>query len=188
MKRIFLTEEQLKTIIAESVEEDLANARKETNTHPTEGQKEAGNYKMGRFKFMGYEIAIENPKGSIRSGKDKNGKQWSIKMKHDYGYFTHTKAIDGDAVDVFIGDNLNSPNVFAIDQKIGGKFDETKIMLGFNTEEEARQGYLSNYEKGWKGLWKITKVSHETFKKWLYDGYKQRKPFAEYIEIKKATE
>ena len=186
-RRIFLNEDQICFIISENLQQELAQARQETNTNPTDAQKEAGNYKMGRITIMGYKIAIENPKGSIRRGKDRNGKEWQIKMQNDYGYFTHTKAIDGDAVDVFIGPHLESPNIFAIDQKIGGKFDETKIMLGFNTEEEARNGYLSNYEKGWKGLWKITKVGHETFKKWLYDGYKQRKPFYDYNEIKKAT-
>ena len=29
-------------------------------------------------------------------------------MKHDYGYFTRTLGYDGDAIDVFIGNNLKS--------------------------------------------------------------------------------
>lgn len=183
-RKIFLTESQVKYILSENLQQDLQAAREETNTNPTDAQKEAGNYKMGRINIMGYKIAIENPKGSIRRGKDKNGKEWQIKMNNDYGYFTHTKAIDGDAVDVFIGSKLDSPNIFAIDQRIGGKFDETKVMLGFETAEEAKAAYLSNYKKGWNGFWKITKVNHDTFKKWLYDGYKQRKPFYDYNEIK----
>lgn len=32
--------------------------------------KEAGNYKMGHVKIDGYDVTIENPKGSTRSGKD----------------------------------------------------------------------------------------------------------------------
>ncbi len=33
-----------------------------------------------------------------------------------------------------------------------GDFDEHKVLLGFNSLEEAKQGYLSNYESGWKGM------------------------------------
>lgn len=179
-KKIYLTESQLSYI-----KKELEKARKETNTNPTEGQKEAGNYKMGRVNIYGFEIAIENPKGSYRKGKDKNGKAWKCLMHNDYGYFTHTKAVDGDAVDVFLGKDLDCKTIFAIDQVINGKFDETKIMFGFKTEEEAKKAYLSNYNKGWKGLGKVTEVSIDDFKEWLYDGHKQRKPFSEYNEIKK---
>ena len=179
-KKIYLTESQLSYI-----KKELENARKETNTSPTEAQKSAGNYKMGRVNIFGFDIAIENPKGSYRRGKDKSGKSWEVLMKNDYGYFTHTKAIDGDAVDVFLGKDLDCKTIFAIDQKIDGKFDETKVMFGFKTEDEAKKAYLSNYNKGWKGFWRITEVSIDDFKDWLYDGYKQRKPFSEYNEIKK---
>jgi len=176
---IFLTENQILNI-----KKQLKQARKETNTNATQKQKEAGNYAKGRINILGYDIALENPKGSYRQGVDKNGNEWKTLMKNDYGYFSHTLAVDGDAVDVFIGKNFKNTNIFAIDQKIGGKFDETKVMLGFKTAEDAKNAYLSNYQKGWKGFWKITEVDHETFKKWLYDGYKQRKPFSEYVEIK----
>ena len=203
-KRIFLTEKQI-----EAIKEQLASnenkqkhvfftenqvselqqkkqkAREETDKNPTEGQKEAGNYKMGRVNVFGFNIAIENPKGSYRKGKDRTGKEWKTLMHNDYGYFTHTLAIDGDAVDVFLGDDLNCKTIFAIDQKINGKFDETKVMLGFKSSEDAKKAYLSNYEKDWKGFWKITEVDIDVFKKWLYDGYQQRKPFFEYADIKK---
>ena len=179
-RRIYLTENQVSEI-----QQKLQQARSETNTNPTEGQKHAGNYKMGRVNILGYDIAIENPKGTYRSGKDKNGKEWKILMQNDYGYFTHTLGQDGDAIDVFIGSNFQTNSIFAIDQRIDGKFDETKIMLGFKTEQQAKEAYLANYEKDWKGFWKITEVSHEVFQNWLYDGYKQRKPFFKYAEIKK---
>ena len=179
-KQIYFTENQ----VAE-IKRKLQQAREETNTNPTDGQKEAGNYRMGRVRIHGLDIAIENPKGSYRLGKDKNGKSWKCLMHNDYGYFSHTLGKDGDAVDVFIGNNLDSKSIFAIDQKIGSKFDETKVMLGFNSEEEAKNAYLSNYEKDWKGFWKITEVTIDDFKKWLYNGFRQRKPFSEYQEIKK---
>lgn len=170
----------------EAIEEKIASERKKVDTDPTEGQKEAGNYKHGHISINGFKISIENPKGSYRKGKDRNGKEWKTLMKNDYGYFLSTLGKDGDAIDVFIGDNFDSKKIFAVDQKVGGKFDETKVMFCFNDKEQAKKAYLSNYEKDWKGFWKITEVDINTFKKWLYDGYRQRKPFFDYVEIQKS--
>lgn len=50
------------------------------NTNPTEAQKEAGNYKKGHIKLDGYDVTIENPKGSVRSGKDSDGEEWHTTM------------------------------------------------------------------------------------------------------------
>lgn len=179
-KRIFFTENQVSEI-----QQKLQKAREDTDKHPTEKQKQAGNYKLGRVRVLGYDIAIENPRGAIRSGEDKHGNKWQVKMKNDYGYFTHTLGYDGDAVDVFLGDNFDTYSIFAVDQKIDGKFDETKIMLGFKNEQDAKDAYISNYNPGWNGFWKITEVPHTVFQKWLYDGYQQKKPFFQYAEIKK---
>ena len=166
------------------METELANRlqseREKVNTYPTELQKKAGNYKMGHIRVQGMDISIENPKGSYRRGKSKNGKEWSIKMNNDYGYFTRSVGKDGDAVDVFLGPNLSSDKVFPIDQYYNGEFDETKVMLGFDSKEEAKSAYLSNYEKNWKGFKYITEVDIDTFKGWLYNGRRQRKPFALY--------
>lgn len=176
---------KFKESIIEGLKSELVKARKEVNTNPSEAQIKAENYKMGHIKIMGFDITIENPKNSYRQGVDPNGKKWKTKMYYDYGYFKHTLGKDGDAIDVFIGDNLKSDKIFVIDQFLHGKFDESKVMLGFNTEKQAKEGYLKNYEKDWKGLKKITEVPIDVFKEWLYDGYKQRKPFYQYKEIKK---
>jgi hypothetical protein len=170
----------LEKIIAECLHTSLELARIETDTNPTDAQKEAGNYKKGHVNIHGFRITIENPKGSYRKGKDEKGKEWKTLMHNDYGYFTRTLGKDGDAVDVFIGPNIDSDKIFPIDQYIGGKFDETKVMLGFDSKEEAKKAYLSNYEKDWKGFKYITEVDTDTFKEWLYNGRRQRKPFAKY--------
>ncbi|KAA6341290.1 hypothetical protein EZS27_010877, partial [termite gut metagenome] len=65
----------------------IQKAEQETDTSPTDKQTEAGNYKKGHISVLGFDIAIENPKGSVRSGTDKNGTKWSITMKNSYGYF-----------------------------------------------------------------------------------------------------
>lgn len=173
-------------LIIESLEERLSDERSKVNTDPTEGQKKAGNYQMGHLTIHGLKISIENPKGSYRKGKDKDGKEWKTLMHNDYGYFNRTLGKDGDAVDVFIGPNLDSDKVYPIDQFIDGKFDETKVMLGFDSKEEAKQAYLSNYDKNWKGFKYITEVDFNKFKNWLYDGHRQRIPFAKYSWLNEA--
>ena len=167
-------------------EADIAEAVKDIDVEPTEAQKKAGNYKKGHVKIHGFDITIENPKGAIRRGVDDNGKAWSTEMKNHYGYFKNTEGKDGDHIDVFIGDNPNSKKIFVVDQ-VNPKtkeFDESKVMLGFDTEDEAKKAYLSNYSKDWKGFKDITYVDIDTFKEWLYDGAKQRKPFGEYSNIR----
>ena len=179
-RNFYLTEQQV-----EVIKRRLESVRADVNTEPTEGQKKAGNYKMAHITIQGFEITIENPKGSYRKGRDRGGKQWKCLMKNDYGYFRHTLGKDGDAIDVFIGPHLESEKIYCVDQNIDGKFDETKVMLGFNTEDEAKTAYLANYSKDWKGFGHITEVDREKFKKWLYDGYRQRKPFYKYADVKR---
>ena len=161
----------------------LINARSDVDRNPTEKQKEAGNYKKGHVNIHGFNITIENPKGSYRKGKDKDGKEWKTLMHNDYGYFTRTLGKDGDAIDVFIGPNLNSTKIYPVDQYVDGEFDETKIMLGFDSKEQAKSAYLSNYEKDWKGFKYISEIGIDEFKKWLYDGMRQKKAFALYKSL-----
>ena len=166
-----------------NISKNLTDARKQVCLTPTEGQIHAGNYAKGHVKILGFNITIENPKGSYRKGKDKDGHEWKTLMHNDYGYFVRTLGKDGDAIDVFIGPNLKSEKIYPIDQFVNGEFDETKVMLGFDSKEEAKSAYLSNYEKNWKGFKYITEIDLDTFKKWLYDGYRQRKPFAKYVTL-----
>ncbi len=147
-------------------------ARAEIAPEPTEAQKEAGNYKKGHLKLQGLDIALENPKGSTRSGTDQDGKAWQSTMAHDYGYIKRTLGADGDHVDVFIGDKPESETVYVVDQvdPKTGKFDEHKVMMGFSDEQAAREGYLGNYEAGWKGLGAIKAMPVESFKRWVSEG------------------
>ncbi|WP_039045379.1 LPD38 domain-containing protein [Plesiomonas shigelloides] len=150
---------------------DIEAARTEVNVAPTDAQKEAGNYKKGHVKLQGLDITLENPKGSVRSGTDATGKAWQSTMAHDYGYIKRTEGADGDHVDVFIGDNPESQNVYVIDQRnTDGTFDEHKVMLGFDDEASARAGYLANYSKGWKGLGDVRTMTMNEFKGWLTIG------------------
>lgn len=152
--------------------QQIEAARAEVAPEPTEAQKEAGNYKKGHLSLQGLDIALENPKGSTRSGTDQDGKAWQSTMAHDYGYIKRTQGADGDHVDVFIGDRPDSETVYVVDQvdPKTGKFDEHKVMMGFASEPAARDGYLANYEKGWKGLSAIKAMPVEEFKRWVKEG------------------
>lgn len=173
----------------EMVNKAIEEAEKETETNLTPEQKESGDYKKGHVKIQDFDIAIENPKGSVRSGVDKDGKEWSQEMHNTYGYFEGTKGKDSDDVDCFIGPNPLSEDVFVIDQlDKDGNFDEHKVMFGFDSSEEAREAYLSNYEEGWTGLGDITKVNVEDFRKWVQKDDVRSKPFTEYLKVTDAMD
>jgi hypothetical protein len=164
---------------AEQTVDDAANQAATSPTNdlpePTPAQKEAGNYKVGRITLGGLDISIENPAGSERKGTDKDGKAWSVEMRSHYGYIRRTRGSDGDHVDVFVKpgtDTLeaNSP-VFIVDQESSdGEFDEHKVMLGFQTQDEAEKAYLANYTKGWE-LGPVTATRLDNFKDWLNRGW-----------------
>lgn len=168
---------------------EIHDAERETDTNPTEAQKEAGNYKKGHVKIDGYDVTIENPKGSVRSGKDADGNEWSVTMNNDYGYIRGTEGVDGDHIDVFLSDNPETGDVFVIDQvNPDGTFDEHKVMYGFKSALAAKRAYMANYSKGWTGLGNITRVSKEEFKKWVNSSHRKTKPFAEYKSVVPVSE
>ena len=169
--------------------ERLKNAIAETEPNPSEAQKKAGNYKKGHLSFGGYDFTVETPKGTTRSGKDEQGKPWSVTMHDTYGYILGKIGVDGDHIDMFINDAADldtfDGNVYVVDQvnPETGEFDEHKVMFGYPSEEAATEAYLANYSKGWKGLGKVTSVPKATFDKWLESSDRKTKPFADYAMI-----
>lgn len=168
----------------------ISAAEAETDQNPTDGQKEAGNYKKGHVQVGTFDITIENPKGSVRRGKDANGKEWESKMNNTYGYFRGTEGVDGDHIDVFLSNDIDGwdgRKVFVVDQyNPDGSFDEHKVMLGFNDVDEAKSDYLANYEKGWENGRRIdvTAVNLEDFEKWIASSKRKTKAFSEYKNVK----
>jgi hypothetical protein len=184
-KKIYITENQFKAYIKEAMSNELIDEKtEEIDENPSEAQKEAGNYRMAHITFGCFKISLENAKGSKRYWKDEKGNTGYNEMKNHYGYFSRSLGHDGDHVDVFLGDNQESDKVYVVDQnKKDGTFDESKVMLGFNSKKEAKEAYLANFSPDWKGFRSITGVSKKFFKKWLYNGRKQQKPFAEYVDV-----
>ena len=153
--------------------------------NPTEGQKRVGNYQKVHLNMDGMRISIENPKGSYRSGTSPDGTKWRNMLACDYGDIRGTESVDGDPVDIYLSDHPEKGAVFVIDQidPKTGKFDEHKVMYGFDSIEDAKKTYLACYQKGWKGLGWITPVTKAEFKKWIDSSDRKTKPFHEYKSV-----
>lgn len=183
--------EHFKVMFRNSLQSSIEAAEAETDTNPTDGQKEAGNYKKGHVKVAGFNISIEQPRGSVRSGTDANGKKWSVTMNNTYGYMTDNVGVDGDHLDVFLSNDIDSwdqQNVYVVDQyNLDGTFDEHKVMLGFNDRDEATDAYFSNYDSSWRTSKRkiiTSTVPMDIFKKWIESSNRKTKPIAEYSLVK----
>lgn len=183
--------EHFKVMFRNSLQSSIEAAEAETDTNPTDGQKEAGNYKKGHVKVAGFNISIEQPRGSVRSGTDANGKKWSVTMNNTYGYMTDNVGVDGDHLDVFLSNDIDSwdqQNVYVVDQyNLDGTFDEHKVMLGFNDKDEATDAYFSNYDSSWRTSKRkiiTSTVPMDIFKKWIESSNRKTKPIAEYSLVK----
>lgn len=115
---------------------------------PNAEQSLSSEYSKPRVKWRGLTIAIENPAGSVRRGRNRHGITWEQRMLYDYGEILGTMGVDGDPVDVFLGPNLEAPMVYVVHQRRVNdweNFDEDKCMVGFDSEDEARSAFLSCY-------------------------------------------
>lgn len=148
----------------------IGEQAKAVDTSPTDGQKEAGNYRKGHVKVHGLDISIENPRGSWRSGVA-DGKPWKSRLPNHYGYIRKSESGDGDHLDVYLGPHLKSPHVFVIDQhELGSKrWDEHKAFIGFGSKVQAREAYHRAFSDG-RGKDRIGHIETMTvdgFKDWL---------------------
>ena len=173
---------------ASTLLEKLARYRRldHARLNPSQAQIASQNFKMGHVDFHGLDLTIENEKGSVRRGTTKEGKKWESVLTCPYGYIrsaaggksgerVRPKARDGDHIDVFVGPNKSSELVVAIDQYLDGKYDESKFLLGCDSQDEGVQLYRSNYQRGWPDMPAST-CTFAQFKEWLKNG-DHKKPF-----------
>ena len=130
-------------------------------------EREKKAYKLqGHINFQGIPISIENRKGSVRKGKDSDGKEWRTKMRASYGYITGgPKGADDEPVDVYVGPDKNAPDAYVVHQhKDTGKgYDEDKAMIGFSSKAAAKAAFLAHYNSP-KFLGPISKVPIDRLK------------------------
>lgn len=125
----------------------------------------------GYIDFQGIKIDVENVKGSTRSGKGPEG-EWSIHMNCHYGEIRNTEGVDGDKLDVYVGDNHDSSLVVVIHQHNpwDGQYDEDKVMLGFDSVEEAIGAYKKQYDRpGFFKEGQFTAMPIGSFWRWVCD-------------------
>jgi len=126
---------------------------------------------QGRRTIQGMDIAIENEKGSYRKWYDTfNKTEGKTLMKYAYGYMQGTLGVDGDKVDIYIGDNPKAEKVYVVHQMKTPnfkEFDEDKCMVGFDSAEDAKKAYLGQYNNP-KFFGSMTEMSVEEFKKKAY--------------------
>jgi len=138
------------------------------------------------YSHYGIDFIIENPKGSIRVGFSIDGGAWKSVLPADYGYIKHTRGMDGDELDMYIGPHLESEQVFVVDQNeiMTGEFDEHKIIFGTNSLNEAIDLYIDGFSdgRGRERIRAITSASMEEFKEWISGNTMQ--PFADYYHYK----
>ena len=124
------------------------------NTHPvTVDPPKPPNRKkypfVGFIDFQGLEIDVENKKGDTRKGENSDGTEWATYMHNHYGEIRGTEGTDGDKLDAYVGPNHDSSLVVVVHQNDPetGKFDEDKVMLGFDSTEEAIGAYKKQYDQ-----------------------------------------
>lgn len=104
---------------------------------------------QGTIDFQGLRILVENREGSYRTGTDGDGHRWRVKMHAHYGEIAGTEGTDGDRLDVYVGDNADSPLAVVVHQSNPQTkaFDEDKVMLGFDTVADALAVYRKQYDR-----------------------------------------
>lgn len=113
------------------------------------GYNEEGFKLDDRYEFQGFKIAIEQAVGSKREWTDGQGNSGSTTMSNAYGYIEKTVGVDDDPIDVYIGPSEDAKFVYVIHQMTKPDFvesDEDKCMIGFESEEDAREAYLKHYD------------------------------------------
>ncbi len=155
---------------------EAATSSQNDLAEPTEAQKNAGNYKVGRIKVGGLNISVENPDQSTRKGVDRDGKAWESTMNGHYGYVrgdgVKARAPDKEHIDVNVKAGTAEDyagDVFIVNQNDPrtGKFDEPKIYMGYADEAEAEAAYRSNYTPDWQGFGDIVRLPMAKFKEML---------------------
>lgn len=120
--------------------------------------------------FFGLPVCVEIIKGGVKYSKSYDGKPWQREMKCDYGYFDGVTSGDGEYLDCYICDDYGNPNnkVYVIKQMRpdGSEFDESKVMIGCNSEKMAKDVYLSHCHTS-KCFGGITEYTIDEFKETL---------------------
>lgn len=103
-----------------------------------------------RMKFQGMDISIETDKGEERHWEDPHsGESGTTKMKYPYGYIRRTTGADDEHIDVYVGPEEDVDELYIVHQMKKPdfkKYDEDKVMIGFESPRQAKAAYLMHYD------------------------------------------
>ena len=157
------------------VREVIAQAEAEVETAPTEAQKEAGNVsKRATSGFTAWTYPLRTR--AVRSARvsARTASHGLSRCRRAYGYVRRTEGADGEQVDVYVGPEPESDQIFVVDQVDADTriFDEHKIMLGYRSKEPAIADYEAAFDdgRGSERLGAVTPMSVPSFRNWLATG------------------
>ncbi len=141
---------------------------------------------QGCVNFQGLVIDVENVAGSYREGKG-----WRTYMHYPYGEFRGSLGSDGDPLDVYVGPNALSPIATVIHQADPdtGKYDEDKVMVGFDDPAQAIAAYKRQYDRpgfyrdGWHRVMPVTALAV-----WMYNPEARGKPVRAHLRASSTVE
>jgi hypothetical protein len=124
---------------------------------------------QGMLDYHALPVRIESAEGSARTGVTPTGKSWHTIMPADYGFIEGVSGADGDSLDCYVGPFPESNNVYVVDQHDldGNGFDEHKVMLGYHTEESAKEDYMAGHHLSSKTFAAITAFTMPMFRRWM---------------------
>ena len=111
-----------------------------------------------------------------------HGTPWQQVMKSHYGVIEGSQQNGQGPVHVFLnpamGTITDTTPVFVINQKNPktGRFDEQKVMIGFDSYKHAQKAYQTNFPKGWKGMGAIEPMPFSQLRTWVGDQRQNGKP------------
>jgi Inorganic Pyrophosphatase len=135
-----------------------------------------------KTKVAGLDIGIQTDKGQER--KHHGG----VKFPAPYGYIGKTEDNDDMNVDVYLGPNKNSKKAYVINQlKKNGKFDEHKVMLGYDDKAAAVKDYKASWpkKKAERKYGDTVEMTTDQLKHWLKKG-NTKEPITKNAIIKRA--
>jgi inorganic pyrophosphatase-like protein/inorganic pyrophosphatase len=107
--------------------------------------------KLQKMEFQGLPVSIEVPVGEKRELRNKAGAiVYSRILPHSYGFLDGTKGLDGDEVDVIIGDHPDSKLAFIVHMEdlgpdIDQRENEDKVFLGFLNFDAVSRSFSKMY-------------------------------------------
>jgi hypothetical protein len=123
---------------------------------------------QGRTKVQGMDISIENKKGSVRSGTDKDGHEWHTHMNFDYGYIRGTVGKDKDHVDCVAPDTCILMGDYT--EKIASEVKVGDLLVA--SQENPDKNRLGQRKHMQTQITDLVRGNSEMIRVWLEDGRK----------------